>query len=225
MSTDDAVETIEQGNFVGKLYHMSDPLNPRKEYDQNATMFCAHRRYLLGDVQVKGESDVVQEILSHFDIKPICHGCKQPVYMNGYRDEWYHDDEESECELDDPHPDLAEIELMPLFLYDHSGITMSTSRFSDPWDSGQVGVIAISHAKIKEIFMTNEITEEVLEKAKKLMEAEVAEYDAYLTGDVYGYVIEDKQGEEVESTWGYYGHKYALETLEESLKYRTLVKG
>lgn len=36
------------------------------------------------------------------------------------------------------HPDVL---LMPLYLYDHSGITISTSEFCDPWDSGQIGFI------------------------------------------------------------------------------------
>jgi len=30
---------------------------------------------------------------------------------------------------------------LPLYLYDHSGITMRTTSFADPWDSGQVGII------------------------------------------------------------------------------------
>jgi hypothetical protein len=29
--------------------------------------------------------------------------------------------------------------ILPLYLYDHGGITMKTSPFNDPWDSGQVG--------------------------------------------------------------------------------------
>ena len=32
-----------------------------------------------------------------------------------------------------------EVEYLPLYIYDHSGITMSTVGFSDTWDSGQVG--------------------------------------------------------------------------------------
>ena len=31
--------------------------------------------------------------------------------------------------------------MLPLYLYDHSGITMNTTGFSCPWDSGQVGWI------------------------------------------------------------------------------------
>src|SRR5574344_1075922 len=30
---------------------------------------------------------------------------------------------------------------LPLYVYDHSGICMSTTDFNDPWDSGKVGFI------------------------------------------------------------------------------------
>ena len=33
---------------------------------------------------------------------------------------------------------------LPLYLYDHSGITMSTGSFCDSWDSGQVGFISVN---------------------------------------------------------------------------------
>ena len=34
--------------------------------------------------------------------------------------------------------------LLPIFMYDHSGITIQTRPFSCPWDSGQVGFIFVS---------------------------------------------------------------------------------
>ena len=34
--------------------------------------------------------------------------------------------------------------ILPLYLYDHSGIRMNTSGFHCPWDSGQVGFIFVS---------------------------------------------------------------------------------
>lgn len=40
--------------------------------------------------------------------------------------------------------------VLPLFLYDHSGLSMRTSAYGDPWDSGQVGYIYILPAKILE---------------------------------------------------------------------------
>ena len=64
---------------------------------------------------------------------------------------------------------------LPLYLYDHSGITMSTTPFSCPWDSGQVGFI---YAKKNAEGLSDDSIRETLE-------AEVKEYDSYLTGEVY----------------------------------------
>jgi hypothetical protein len=36
----------------------------------------------------------------------------------------------------------------------------------------------------------------------------VQRYDQYLTGDVWGYVIEDSARNELESCWGFYGERY-----------------
>jgi len=37
--------------------------------------------------------------------------------------------------------------ILPVYIYDHSGITLNTVGFSDPWDSGQVGWIYASKGK------------------------------------------------------------------------------
>ena len=41
--------------------------------------------------------------------------------------------------------------ILPLYLYDHSGITISTRPFSCPWDSGQVGWIYASKDTFREM--------------------------------------------------------------------------
>lgn len=75
---------------------------------------------------------------------------------------------------------------LPLFLLDHSGITMRTASFRDPWDSGQVGWIYATEDEIKSYFShTGEMTEELKERALKVLETEVRLYDNYLTGDVW----------------------------------------
>ena len=38
---------------------------------------------------------------------------------------------------------LKEYVALPVYLYDHSGVTISTSPFSCPWDSGFFGIIAV----------------------------------------------------------------------------------
>lgn len=104
------------------------------------------------------------------------------------------------------------IVLLPLWLYDHSGISMSTSHtypYNDRWDSGQVGWIYLT----KERFLSETGYEEVQwpEKACEMLEAEVVIYDQYLCGETYGFqVFElDKESgtweETDESCWGFYG--------------------
>ena len=53
-------------------------------------------------------------------------------------------------------------------------------------------------------------------KAKEIAEEEVQEYDQYLRGDVWGWVI-DPDGDN-ESCWGYCGLDYAEESLLDNVK-------
>ena len=106
--------------------------------------------------------------------------------------------------------------VLPLYLYDHSGITMSTSGFSCPWDSGQVGVIVATPEKIKECWGTDAITDDIREKVTECLKGEVKVYDWFLTGNVWGYIIEQPSEccehcgrgdglEHVDSCFGFYG--------------------
>jgi len=52
---------------------------------------------------------------------------------------------------------------------------------------------------------------ELREKAEALMRAEVAEYDQYLTGDIWCARIEDREGETLDSCCGFFGSDYAIE--------------
>lgn len=100
--------------------------------------------------------------------------------------------------------------ILPLYLYDHSGITISTDPFSCHWDSGQVGFIYATRQKIMEEApgKPKYLTKKVRAWAEKLLKSEVETYDQLLTGDVWGYVIEDADGEKIESCWGYFGEEY-----------------
>jgi len=95
--------------------------------------------------------------------------------------------------------------ILPLYLYDHSGITMSTSGFSCPWDSGQVGYIYVADETIKREYKVKRISNKLRNIVRLQLIGEVETYDQYLTGDVYGFSITDTDGELLESVWGYYG--------------------
>lgn len=124
----------------------------------------------------------------------------------------------------------AGIVFLPLYLYDHGGITMNTTGFSCKWDSGQVGYIYTDKETIlREVGgYTNEkgncvnVTSRNWKKAAFAnMKGEVKEYDMYLTGEVYGYIVDryipedDEWEEHIDSCWGYYSDKWGDALIEE----------
>ena len=94
---------------------------------------------------------------------------------------------------------------LPLYLMDHSGLSLRTGSFGDRWDSGQVGYIFVTYEKLMHDFMVTEITPEIVEKATASLESEVKVMDQYLGGNVYGYKLFSPDGEEEDSCWGFYG--------------------
>lgn len=100
---------------------------------------------------------------------------------------------------------------LPLYLYDHSGITMragtpgGSNPFSDPWDSGCVGLIYVSWATVQREYGWKRITAKRRTQLETYLRGEVEVYDQYLRGDVYGFVIENWDGDAIDSCWGFYG--------------------
>lgn len=105
---------------------------------------------------------------------------------------------------------------LPLYLLDHSGLSISTGDFGDVWDSGQVGVIYATKEAVKREWGTGKAA---LEKAKAYLKGEVQTYDDYLRGNVYGYVVESPDGRDVDSCWGFYPDHPTPWTFEKSLEY------
>lgn len=100
--------------------------------------------------------------------------------------------------------------VFPLFAYVHSGVALSLGQgypFNDPWDSGQIGYVLVRRNAVKKG------AEEKLKAAESLVKT----WNEYLSGDVYGYVIEDAEGNHLDSCWGFYGYDYAIEQAKEAL--------
>jgi hypothetical protein len=98
--------------------------------------------------------------------------------------------------------------VLSLYLYDHSGITMRTSPFDCPWDSGQVGYIVATPENIRKYTNRKLITKKLRANVEKWLKQEVSIYDDYLNHNVWGYVIEGKNGDgEIadDSCFGFYG--------------------
>jgi hypothetical protein len=95
--------------------------------------------------------------------------------------------------------------ILPLYLYDHSGITISTTEFSCRWDSGQIGFVYVSKEKLKTEYSVNKITQQIIEKATKVLLGEVNTYDQYISGEVYSYTLLGENGEVEDSCSGFFG--------------------
>jgi hypothetical protein len=119
---------------------------------------------------------------------------------------------------------------LPLYLYDHSGITISTKPFSCPWDSGKVGYIYCSPEQIKCEF--GDPNRETKAKVEQCLINEVEVYDQYLRGEVYGYQHFKQQDcesyydfnnekcwttEPVDSCWGFYGPDWKKNGIAEHI--------
>lgn len=106
---------------------------------------------------------------------------------------------------------------LPLYVYDHSGVTMNTTGFSCPWDSGRVGTIYVHQAAVLEEMHKKRMTARLKEIAYKILRAEVEVFDYYLRGEVYCYTILDESGDHVDSCCGFYGEYSVNEAVIEAL--------
>ena len=91
------------------------------------------------------------------------------------------------------------IVILPIYMYDHSGITIRTTPFSCPWDSGRLGLIYTTTNMAKDVLgvpRNKKLTIENLKKVRKLLEAEVVEYDKYIRGEAYRFEVYHEADEE-----------------------------
>jgi len=109
--------------------------------------------------------------------------------------------------------------ILPVYMYDHTGVVLNTTGFSCQWDSGQVGFIFISKAKARTEYSWKQITKTRRERLEKYLIEEVEVYSQYLNGDVYGYTVLNEEGEEIEADGGsYYGYDHEKSGLMENAK-------
>lgn len=134
---------------------------------------------------------------------------------------------------------------------------MNTVGYSCPWDSGQVGFIAVSKAKVREEGGWKQLTQQRIAMIERGLKGEVETYDQFLRGEVYGFRVfsitpefaeryaedlermplqefvdeiadsgwlsreeYDKQIEETDSCWGFYGKRYCVEEAKAVVQYQ-----
>lgn len=108
-----------------------------------------------------------------------------------------------------------------IYLYDHSGLTISSGPFSCPWDSGWFGIVAVSIEKVKKEYGWKMLTKSRRKKIEQYLQGEIDTYDQYLRGEVYGFQItpENDDTKVLDSCWGFYGNDGIKEIKSECLAY------
>lgn len=111
--------------------------------------------------------------------------------------------------------------VLPLYLYDHSGLRMKVGSFAGllpqghaEFDTMQVGFIVVTADKLRKEYAVKRITKSILAKAEKILRSEVATYDQFLSGDVWGFVTDN------DSVWGFYGVEDAITGGKEAIDYQ-----
>lgn len=104
--------------------------------------------------------------------------------------------------------------IMPISCYSHGGSTIWLGHPNDKWDSGYVGVaLQTKEDTIRECGADEQSWKEV---AKKNIQNEVECLDQYIRGDVYGYIIEDKDGDQTGSCFGFFGNDGIAAAISEA---------
>lgn len=132
---------------------------------------------------------------------------------HSYRSEDYAGWDEMELALEKKENAVV---ILPLFLYDHSGITISRFSINCPWDSGQVGFILARHEDVLKEWGCKRVTKRVRDLVEQRLLAEVKEYDAYISGNYCGYVVQTPDGDEVDSCWGFVSATDAASAAKET---------
>ena len=202
----------------------TDYESPR-DWGTVGTMYCWHSRYNLGD-EHEHEADTFMRELACEAQDDLCEKLEAIEYeaeqvagacSDDWSDAWERIGGKAgrlvESLIDTALKDHI---ILPLALFDHSGISMSIGYGSCPWDSGQVGWIVCTPENIQKEWAGDK------DLAEKSLHTEVEVYDQYLTGDVYGFIVEEADLEGIDtdeedwedqliwnhedSCWGFYGH-------------------
>lgn len=170
-------EIFKIGRLTVVVSRDPEPPYPRTEFYNVGTFVCFHSRYKLGDVNPDcSPTEYMYKLMSDRE--------------HGKRGRWIPE------EIADEHLKKyinKHFFALPVYLFDHGGLSVSTSPFTCRWDSGQVGFIYVDRD-------SKDYPDPLFG-----LRTEIQILDQYLTGDVYGYDVEDEDGNVIDSCWGIFG--------------------
>ena len=210
---------MSEQHYVYRIVRDEDPESPR-DWDNLGKMVCFHLRRDLGDESPRCSPD---EYLSRL-------ACEADPKLADTL-EWL-----EERGLDERYNRAVGRSLernylfRELFLYEHSGMSLSSGPFEYPCDSSIFGFIYVAKDKIRQEYGFKVLTKAREQRILGYLDGEVETSDEFLTGQAYGYrVFEVPDGavpeelgedlEEVASLWGIYREDYAEQEAKASVAY------
>lgn len=177
--SDYIVKTEDYKGFTINVKYDLSPENPRGWRDFGV-MCYNHSRYTLGDIKIPD------------------------YYLDKNGNSWDINDEKTFRKwFTTEYGEIAT--LLPMYLYDHSGLVLKTTPFGDRWDSGQVGWIAVTKEALKKEYNVKRVTKAMIVSAEEILRGEVEVFGDYIEGNVYGYEVM-RDDELVDSCYGFYGY-------------------
>lgn len=168
-----------------------------------------------------------------YEIKVCGEMCKQYICADSSMSEdeiaGEMEDELDLCEKLQLIEESGEVVMLPISMYEHSGITLwlgsKWSHYDAQWDCSSIGFAYVEKSTAKEEGMLDpgeEYDHDWKKWAYAMMEAEMKTYDQYVRGEVYGYMVEDEDGEKASDAllsgcWGYYEKDYMLEDAKDCI--------
>ena len=119
---------------------------------------------------------------------------------------------------------------MPLYVYDHSGISLKCFEdksmvgypYNDQWDAGCIGMVYTT----KKLLKDNGLDKYPKDKVIDQMKAEIETYSHWCNGECYGFVLsklskcdkcDQSNDKEIDSCYGFYGWNHDMNGLYDAV--------
>jgi len=221
----DIIETIEYKGYKIEI-NQSEFYDSPRDWDNLGKMVCWHSRYNIGDKHKYSNPDEFKKELAYEADESIDDRIEYWDSGNGWvylskKYDWQESNEESRIKVNDLISKIIikHYIILSIYMYDHSGITINTTGFSCPWDSGQVGYIYVSKKEVKKEYNKTRLSKQLIKKVEDILKNEVNIYDQFIRGDVYDYsVVNPEDDESIDSCTGFYGSDWESNGLMEYAK-------
>ncbi|MGD8116946.1 hypothetical protein [Vibrio sp. TRT 29B02] len=186
------------GSFYVSIAYVEDSsmFDPR-EHDNIAVLALEHRRYTLGDTNgLELLEDALSSILDdygvneHHELSGESRGSKINMMISLL-----------------PSEASKEIIILPVYLYDHSGLAISSTPFSCRFDSGCIGWAFTTPKILNELghSFTDFSNKKDRTEITSWLKSEIQMYDSYLQGSVFEFTVTNENGEHADSCMGFIG--------------------